>query len=53
MPDRTAEQMRQAALKCTRLSRNCADRAIAIELETVAIELTEMARELDRMLEQA
>ena len=53
MPHRIAERIREAAVKCTRLSRSCKDQTVARELETVVVELTEAARDLDQITEQA
>ncbi len=49
MPRRVAQRLTQLALKCSRLSRKYRDHEIAVELETLAVELAEEAGKLDRL----
>jgi hypothetical protein len=49
MSRRIAEELRQLAVKCTKLADESKDRDTANELEGVSAELAEKARELDRL----
>jgi hypothetical protein len=49
-PHLLAEQLRQVAVQCSQLARDCSDKKIANELEGVGVQLAEQARKLDVLL---
>lgn len=44
-----AEQLRDAAIKCSQLAKACSDQAIVVEIEGISADLAEKARQLDRL----
>jgi hypothetical protein len=50
MPHLLAEQLRQVAVQCSQLARDCSDKNIANELEGIGLQLAEQARKLDVLL---
>lgn len=49
MPHRMAENLRQLAVKCSRLAKDCTDKNIANELEGIGADLAEKAKKLDEL----
>ena len=49
MSHRISEQLRQLALECTRLSKDCPDIKVSRDLEGIGTRLAEKAKEIDQL----
>lgn len=46
-----AENLRQLAVKCSQLAKDCTDKKIANELEGISVHLAEKARQIDHLFD--
>jgi hypothetical protein len=51
MPHRIAEKLRQLAMDCSRLSKECTDRKVARELVGLGTQLAEKAENLEKLFQ--
>ena len=51
MPHRIAEKLRQLAMDCSRLSKECTDRDVARELVGLGTQLAEKAEKLEKLFQ--
>lgn len=51
MPHRIASALKQLAMDCSRLSKECSDKDVARELVGLSTQLTEKAAKLERLYE--